>query len=97
MDSLKRKSPKYERLEARIAPTQKAFFQYAADLLGRSLTDFMVNSLQKEAIRVIQAHETMQLSLRDQQSFVEALFNPPNPNKFLLDAAKRFQKMIEMD
>ena len=38
---------KIQRLEARVNSEQKELFQGAADLLGRSLTDFIVSTLQK--------------------------------------------------
>ncbi len=95
MQPSKRRNEQYERLEARVAPKQKALFQHAADLLGRSLTDFTVSTLQEAANRVIQAHEIIQLSLRDQHAFAKALFHPPKPSKPLLNAAKRLQKIVK--
>jgi uncharacterized protein (DUF1778 family) len=41
------------RLEARISPETKALLQKAADLQGRTLTDFVIASVQAEACRVI--------------------------------------------
>lgn len=77
------------RLEARVTAEQKDLFQQAASLLGRSLTDFMVSALQEIAKRTILEHEVIQLSLRDQKLFVQAILNPPEPNANLLKAAKR--------
>ncbi len=37
------------RLEARITPETKALLQKAADLEGRTLTDFVISSVQAEA------------------------------------------------
>lgn len=45
---------KYERLEARISPEQKRLFQRAAELQGRTLTDFVVASVNDAAQRVIE-------------------------------------------
>jgi len=85
---------KAERLEARISPDQKHLFQHAADLLGRTLTDFVVSTLQQAATRVIQEQEMLHLSLADRKVFVEALLNPPKPNNRLLKATKRYQKEV---
>lgn len=80
---------KSARLEARVTAEQKDLFQQAAFLLGRSLTDFMVSALQEMAKRTILEHEVVQLSLRDQKLFAQAILNPPAPNANLLKAAKR--------
>lgn len=82
------------RLEARISPETKALLQKAADLEGRSLTDFVVSSVQAEAQRVIKQHQTLKLSLEDSEAFVEALLNPPQPNEALKSAALRYKQVM---
>ncbi|MEO0458104.1 MAG: DUF1778 domain-containing protein [Cyanobacteria bacterium P01_A01_bin.114] len=82
------------RLEARISPETKALLQRAADLEGRSLTDFVVASAQSAAYRVIEHHQTLKLSLEDSTSFVEAILGPPLPNDALKLAALRYQQQI---
>ncbi|BCL34694.1 DUF1778 domain-containing protein [Nostoc sp. MS1] len=83
---------KAERLEARITKEQKELFQRAADIQGRTLTDFVISSVQKIAIQVIQENEMMILSRQDQEVFVEALLNPPAPNAKLRAAAQRYKQ-----
>jgi uncharacterized protein (DUF1778 family) len=82
------------RLEARISPEAKALLQKAADLEGRTLTDFVVASVQAEAYRVIEKHQTLKLSLEDSEAFVNALLNPPEPNHALKAAAQRHKEVI---
>ncbi|MDB9537352.1 DUF1778 domain-containing protein [Dolichospermum planctonicum CS-1226] len=41
---------------------------------------------------IIQEHEIMVLSRKDQEVFVEALFNPPEPSEKLRLAAQRYKK-----
>lgn len=89
MATAKHISAKSARLEARVSVEQKNLFVQAASLLGRSLTDFMVAALQEVAKRTILEHEVIQLSVRDQKLFAQALLNPPEPNAKLLKAAKR--------
>ncbi len=79
---------KRERLEARMSREQKALIERAAQLQGRSITDFLIASAQQEVERVIHEHEVMVLSLRDSVDFVEALLNPP-PNEALREAFRR--------
>src|SRR3546814_12293986 len=62
-----------ERLEARVTAEQKALIEHAAALEGRSITDFVLTSVQDAAKRAIAEHEVIQLSVRDSKAFVEAL------------------------
>jgi len=86
---------KSKRLEARISTEQKRLFQYAANLLGQSLTDFAVSTLQEKAKKIIKEHEIMQLFLRDQEIFIEAMLKPHKPNKHLLKAVKHHNKKVK--
>ena len=88
-------TPKRERLEARVTTEQKARFQRAADLEGRSLTEFIVNSLQASAEETIARHERIVLSPAASTAFVEALLNAPEPTPALTQAARRYQNFIE--
>lgn len=98
MPVAKKQSPqprqRFERLEARISPDQKTLFKKAAALEGRTLTDFVIDCVVQEARRVVQENETLKLSQRDRQLFVEALLNPPAPNQALLKAAKMHARQI---
>lgn len=85
---------KAERLEARISREQKQLFQRAATLTGRSLTDFVVSSVQEVARRTIQEHEILSLGRSDQEIFVRALLSPPAPNKKLRRAAQVYQTRV---
>lgn len=85
------------RLEARISPETKALLQKAADLEGRTLTDFVVSTVQAEAHRVIEKHKTLKLSLEDSQDFVATLLDPPSPNEALKAAALRHQQVLSKE
>lgn len=82
------------RLEARISPETKSLLQKAADLEGRTLTDFVIASVQAEAYRVIEKHQKLKLNLEDSQAFVDALLNPPPPNEALKKAALKHKQLI---
>jgi uncharacterized protein (DUF1778 family) len=87
-----RERSKGERLEARINKEQKELFQKAADIQGRSLTDFVISSVAEAAKRTVQEHEIMTLSAQDQAVFVQALLNPPEPSQKLRAAAQRYKQ-----
>lgn len=83
-----------ERLETRITAEQKALIEHAAALQGRSITDFVLTSVQDAARRAIEEHEIVTLSVRDSQAFVEALLNPPEPGAGLREAAARYKAVM---
>lgn len=82
-------SGKKERLEARITPEQKELFQRAADLAGKSLTAFVVESVAAAAEATVQERDVIRLTVRDYELFVEAVMNPKGPNDNLREAARR--------
>ncbi len=85
---------KRERLEARVTPEQKALLQHAAALEGRSLTDFILSSIQTAAQAAIEKHERLTLTARDSAAFVEALLHPTAPNARLRAAVERHRALI---
>ena len=83
-----------ERLEARISGEKKAVLQHAAELSGRTLSEFVVESAQAAAMRVIQEHENIRLSQAEQIAFVTVLLNPAAPNDRLRQAAVNYRKQM---
>jgi uncharacterized protein (DUF1778 family) len=69
-------------------------WQKAADLEGRTLTDFVIASLQEAAYTVIAKHQTLMLNREDSELFVEALLNPTLPNEALKAAAVRYKQTM---
>jgi uncharacterized protein (DUF1778 family) len=91
-----RLSAKKARFEARITADQKALLQRAANVAGRSLTDFVIGSAQEIAARTLREHEAMTLSTRDRETFVAALLKAPVPGKKLRKAAKRYRDAVDL-
>ncbi len=85
---------KAKRLEARVSPEAKALCQKAADLQGRTLTDFVVHSAVEAATRTLRENEVIELSRRDRLAFVEALLDAPAPNARLQDAVRRHTQLV---
>lgn len=82
------------RLEARVDAEIKSRWQRAAELQGLTLTDFVISSLQESASKIIQHHETMKLSKKDTEAFVNAVINASEPNENLIAAAKEYKNII---
>jgi uncharacterized protein (DUF1778 family) len=81
-----------ERLEARVTAEQKRLIDHAAALEGRSVTDFVLASVQEAARRTIEAHEQLELSVRDRKAFVDALLDPQPVNERLKETVRRYRE-----
>ncbi len=86
----KRESRRSARIEARVSSEQKRLFERAAEVEGVTLTDFAVSSMHRAATEALQNHNAIAMTLRDQSLFIEALTNPPSPNRALRRAAERY-------
>jgi uncharacterized protein (DUF1778 family) len=84
-----------QRLEARLPADAKAVIQHAADISGRSLSDFVVSSALKAAEETIREHEIIVLSMRDSIAFAEALLNPKGPNEALREAFRLHRESFD--
>jgi uncharacterized protein (DUF1778 family) len=67
------------RLEARITPNLHAMLKRAAELQGRTMTDFVTEALHSAAQRTIEQAGILKLSIEDQNRFAEALLTPTGP------------------
>jgi uncharacterized protein (DUF1778 family) len=84
-----------DRFDMRMPPEQKELLQRAADLQGRSLKDFVMDSAQRAAQEVIREHDVMTLSARDSRAFADAMLNPREPNAALRRAVARYRRDVE--
>jgi uncharacterized protein (DUF1778 family) len=81
-----------ERLETRVTVEQKKLIERAAALQGRTVTDFVLTSVQDAARRAIEEHSQLALSLRDSKAFVDALLNPKPVNDRLRETVRRYRE-----
>ena len=87
-----RRRTRAKRLEARVTAEQKTLIEHAAALQGRTVTDFVLTSVQDAARRAIEDHQRLDLSVRDTQAFVEALLNPQPVNDRLRDTVRIYRE-----
>ena len=83
------------RLEARIAPDALAIVKRAAELEGRSVSDFVVAAAQEAARRIIEETQVIRLSVDDQRAFVDAILNPPAPTDAMRRAAAAHRSLVK--
>ena len=82
------------RVEARIAPDSLAVVRRAAELQGRSISDFLVAAALKDAHQTIEDAQIIRLSVDDQQRFAELLLNPPPLAPAMQGALKARKRLI---
>ncbi len=87
-------SPRTARFEARIAPDILAAVKRAAEIEGRSVSDFMVDAARQAAERTIAEAQIIRLSLADQERVAALLGNPPAASPALERAMAAHRDLI---
>jgi uncharacterized protein (DUF1778 family) len=82
------------RIEARIAPDALAVVKRAAEIQGRSVSEFVVSAAQEAANRAIEETSIIRLSVAGQRAFAEAIINPPRPSAGLKKAFASHRRLI---
>jgi len=82
------------RFDARLNEEQKLLIQRAADLEGRTLTDFVLQSAQMAAERTIEQRAMLALSARETEAFVDAVLRPAEPGPVLRRAAREYREKM---
>jgi uncharacterized protein (DUF1778 family) len=83
-----------ERLNLRLKPAAKRRIEQAAAFAGKSVSSFIVSSALETAEQTIREHETMALSRRDAEVFLDAILNPPRSNAKLREAIDEHRRRV---
>jgi len=83
-----------KRITARVSDKVRATLEQAAELLGATVNQFVVQTAYQEAQRVIERESAIRLSQKDARKVLSLLDNPPKPNKRLKDAVKGFKGTV---
>ena len=89
-----REPARTSRIEARIAPDALDVVKRAAEIQGRSVSDFVVAAAQEAAHRTIEETHLIRLSVDDQRRFADLLLNPPEPSHALKRAKDAHARLI---
>jgi uncharacterized protein (DUF1778 family) len=87
--------PRTARIEARIAPDALAVVKRAAEIQGRSISDFVVAAAQEAAQRTIEETQIIRLSVEDQRAFADAILNPPPLAPAMERAIDRYRTLVK--
>ena len=82
------------RITARVSDKVRVTLEQAAELLGATVNQFVVQTAYQEAQRVIERESVIRLSQKDARMVLSLFDNPPKPNKRLKDAVKAFKGTV---
>lgn len=84
-----------ERLDLRASPKERQRFLETAVFSGMTLSGFLRKAALEKSNIVLKSKNTLTLSNRDRDIFLDALENPLKANKHLQKAFKTYQKRKE--
>jgi len=85
--------PTTARLEARVSTELHALIKHAAELQGRTLTDFIITATQEAAKRAVEETALLRLALEDKQQFATSLLEEFTTPPSLLRAMARRKEL----
>jgi uncharacterized protein (DUF1778 family) len=83
-----------KRITARVSDNVRVTLEQAAELLGATVNQFVVQTAYQEAQRVIERESVIRLSQKGARKVLALLDHPPKPNKRLKDAVKAFKGSV---
>ena len=83
-------------VEVRLPADVYAVVKLAAEMEGRSISDFAVSAAHDGAKRVSEDDRIVRLSAEDSVRFAETLLNPAEPNEALKRAMRSHAKKVEV-
>ncbi|MBF0255405.1 MAG: DUF1778 domain-containing protein [Gammaproteobacteria bacterium] len=79
---------KQDRIDFRVDEAVKAQLVRAADAYGMNLSSFLLAAAQEQMVRAARRVDTLMLSPRDRDAFLDALDQPARPLPEVLQQAK---------
>jgi uncharacterized protein (DUF1778 family) len=83
-----------KRITARVSVNVRTTLEQAAELLGATVNQFVVQTAYQEAQRILERESVIRLSQSDARKILGLLDSPPKPNKALKNAVKAFKGSI---
>ncbi|MEQ2008305.1 MAG: DUF1778 domain-containing protein [Limisphaerales bacterium] len=83
-----------KRITARVSDNVRATLEQAAELLGATVNQFVVQTAYQEAQRVLERESVIRLSQKDARKIFSLLDHPPKPNLRLKTAVKAFRGSV---
>lgn len=83
---------KQDRIEFRTSHDERQQIETAASFLGMNISSYLRMVALECSTEVLKSSETLILSNRDRDLFLQALENPPRPNKNLKKALADYRR-----
>ena len=83
-----------KRITARVSDNVRVTLEQAAEILGATVNQFVVQAAYQEAQRVIERESVIRLSQKDARKVLSLLDHPPKPNQRLKGAVKAFKGAV---
>jgi uncharacterized protein (DUF1778 family) len=92
---VRKNEPADERITFRLPQSSRTIIERAAAIYGLSVKQFILKAAVERANEVLRSMETVRLSSRDAQAFLDALAISPEPNERLIDAVQAHSQLID--
>lgn len=83
-----------KRITARVSASVRTTLEQAAELLGATVNQFVVQTAYLEAQRILERESVIRLSQKDARKVLLLLDSPPRPGKALKDAVKAYRGSV---
>jgi uncharacterized protein (DUF1778 family) len=83
-----------KRITARVSENVRATLEQAAELLGATVNQFVVQTAYQEAQRLLERESVIRLSQKDARKVLSLLDSPPKPSSSLKDAVRTFKGSV---
>lgn len=85
-----------KRFTARVSDSVRETLEQAAELVGATVNQFVVQTAYVEAQRVIERESVIRLSQKDARTILALLDHPPKANRRLKDAVKIHKGIVRV-
>jgi len=85
---------KQSRLEARITSDTHRLLKRAAEIEGRSVSDFVVSAAREAALQTIERNEVIMFGLEASERIVAMMVDPPPVSDALRRAKQRHERLV---
>lgn len=83
-----------ERLTARVPPNVRELIAQAAQAVGATVNQFLVQSAVEKATEVLERERVLSLSSRDAQKVFDLMETPPSPSECLKEALRNRESLL---
>lgn len=83
-----------KRITARVSGDVRKTLEQAAELLGATVNQFVVQTAYQEAQRILERESVIRLSQADARRVFSLLDSPPKPGKALKNAVKAYRASV---